>query len=93
MRNNNYPFGERFDWRFDSSRPLRKETPDSERPSNEDSVVAELAKRTFVKSCKSKDGKFKACELLAMLPDCPRTSKSVDEIVLEGLNIIELWNS
>jgi hypothetical protein len=93
MPNNNYPFGDRFDWRYDSRGRLRQEDGDSERPVSEDSVVAELAKRTFVKSCKSKDGKFKACELLAMLPECPRTSKSVDEIVLEGLNIIELWNS
>jgi hypothetical protein len=93
MRNNNYPFGERFDWRYDPSSRLRQEDGDSERAASEDSIVAELAKRTFVKSCKSKDGKFKACELLAMLPECPRTSKSVDEIVLEGLNIIELWNS
>jgi hypothetical protein len=93
MRDNNHPFGERFDWRFDTSRSLRKEAADSERPSNQDSVVTELAKRTFVKSCKSKDGKFKACELLAMLPDCPRTSKSIDEIVYEGMSIIELWDS
>jgi hypothetical protein len=93
MSNNNWPFSYRDDWRFDPSRNLRKEDDHSERQPNQDSVVAELAKRTFVKSCKSKDGKFKACELLAMLPECPRTSKSVDEIVLEGLNIIELWNS
>jgi hypothetical protein len=93
MRNDNWPARDRFDWRFDPSRSLREENEHSRRQSDEDSVVAELAKRTFVKSCKSKDGKFKACELLAMLPECPRTSKSVDEIVLEGLNIIELWNS
>ena len=90
MPNDNWPSRDRFDWRFDPSRNLRQENEHSRRQSNQDSVVTELAKRTFVKSCKSKESKFKACELLAMLPDCPRTSKSIDEIVIEGMSIIEL---
>lgn len=90
MPNNNYTFGDRFDWRYDPSGRLRQEDEHSERTASQDSIVAELAKRTFVKSIKSKDRKFKACELLAMLPDCPRTTKSIDEIVYEGMSIIEL---
>lgn len=90
MSNDNYPFGWRSDWRFDPSSRLCSESIDSERKFNEDSVVTELAERAFVNSCKPKDSKFKACELLALLPNCPKTNKSIDEIVLEGMSIIEL---
>lgn len=90
MSNDNYPFGHRFDWRYDPSGRLRQKDVESEQPASEDSVVAKLAKRAFVKSARAQRGELRACELLAMLPDCPKTTKSIDEIVYEGMSIIEL---
>jgi hypothetical protein len=90
MPHNYRNIGDSINWSIDPRGSLRQEDGDSERPIGKDCVSSELAKRAFVAGCKSKDSKFRACELLALLPTCPKTTKTVDEIVLEGMSIIEL---
>jgi hypothetical protein len=94
MSNNYNPSRDHASWNDVASSRVHQEVGDSERPIGKNSLIAELAKRAFIKRGKSaKESQFKACELLALLPECPRTTKTVDEIVLEGMNIIELWDS
>jgi hypothetical protein len=94
MPHNYRNIGDSINWSIDPRGGLREEDGDSERPIGKNSLIAELAKRAFIKRGKSaKESQFKACELLALLPACPKTTKTVDEIVLEGMSVIELWDS
>jgi hypothetical protein len=94
MSNNYRDTGDAINWSIDPRGSLRQEDGDSERPIGKNSLIAELAKRAFIKRGKSaKESQFKACELLALLPACPKTTKTVDEIILDGMNVIELWDS
>lgn len=90
MSNFNGLWGHRYRWVNNAAGGMRQEDVQSERPASQDSLIAESAKRAFIKSAREKRGELRACELLAMLPDCPKTTKSIDEIVYEGMSIIEL---
>lgn len=87
-------FGYRNRWTYDPSRRSNQKDVDpksdnneSERRAIQDSIIAEQDKRKT-------NGKTRPCyssqELVAMLPEAPKTNKSVDEIVHEGLAIIDL---
>jgi hypothetical protein len=85
----NWPFGHRIDWRFDPSRRLCTENIEAERTADGNSLVAECSKREANGKIKPK---FTAKELVAMLPICEPTKKTIDEIVLETMRIIDLMD-
>jgi hypothetical protein len=75
---------------FNSGSSMRKTNQQTIRRIDEDSLVSESAQREANKQAKPK---FTTRQLLAMLPEAPRTNKSVDEVVHETLSIIDLLDN
>ena len=87
MSNYNYPFGHRPDWCFNFGGSMRKTNKQTGGGVVQDCIIAEQDKR---KADGETRPKYSSQMMVAMLPEAPKTNKSVDEIVHEGLAIIDL---
>jgi hypothetical protein len=90
MSNYNYPFGHRHSWVHNIGGRMRKTNQQAVRRTNEDSIISEQAQREANRQAKPK---FTTQQLVAMLPSCERTAKSVDDLVQETLTIIDLLDN
>ena len=91
MPNDNRSPGNRLNRIFDNSSARLQKDIESKRTIDQDSFLASEAKREANKRA-NRHRRYSAEELVALLPDCGKTAKSIDELIDETHSILELWS-